>query len=229
MKKDTRTFWLILWIVTAIVWLPSISAAQEKVHPKLNPRELTASLVGHAHIDLSWLWLWEETVHQVAPETFWGTLRQMNRRPGLTFAQSQAALYEAMEIAYPELFQEIKQKVKEGTFIPVGGMWVEPDLNLPDGESLAHQLLYGKRYFLDKFGTEVKVGWNPDSFGHNAQLPQLLKKAGLDYYVFERCAPEKTTVFWWQGLDGSRVLAYVPPGWYLVNLKDGVKDLLLKT
>jgi len=70
MKKDTRTFWLILWIVTAIVWLPSISAAQEKVHPKLNPRELTASLVGHAHIDLSWLWLWEETVYQVAPETF---------------------------------------------------------------------------------------------------------------------------------------------------------------
>lgn len=229
MKKDSRKLWLILLAVTVIIWFSSISAAQEKAHPKLNPRDLTASLVGHAHIDLSWLWLWEETVNQVAPETFWGTLRQMNRRPGLTFAQSQGALYEAMEMSSPELFQEIKKKVKEGTFIPVGGMWVEPDLNLPDGESLAHQLLYGKRYFLEKFGTEVKVGWNPDSFGHNSQLPQLLKKAGLDYYVFERCAPEKTTAFWWQGLDGSKVLAYVPPGWYLVNLKDGVKDLLLRT
>jgi alpha-mannosidase len=229
MKKHGGSLWLVFLAIVTMVWLAPVSEAQEKPGQKINPRELTASLVGHAHIDLSWLWLWEETIHQVAPETFWGTLRQMDRMPGLTFAQSQAALYEAMETAYSELFQEIKKKVKEGTFIPVGGMWVEPDLNMPDGESLAHQLLYGKRYFLDKFGTEVKVGWNPDSFGHNWQLPQILKKAGLDYYVFERCAPEKATVFWWEGLDGSKVLAYVPPGWYLVNLKDGVKDLLLKT
>ncbi|RFT17148.1 MAG: Alpha-mannosidase [Candidatus Saccharicenans subterraneus] len=205
--------------------------AQEKKKepPKVNPRELTASLIGHAHIDLSWLWLWEESVHEVGPMTFWGTLRQMARLPGLTFAQSQAAIYEAMEQKYPDLFQEIKKKVKEGTWIPVGGMWVEPDLNMPDGESLARQLLYGKRYFLDKFGVDVRVGWNPDSFGHNWQLPQILKKAGLDYYVFERCAPGNTAAFWWEGQDGSRLLAYVPPGWYLVNLKNGVRDLLLKT
>ncbi|MGB9906488.1 MAG: alpha-mannosidase [Candidatus Saccharicenans sp.] len=202
---------------------------QNRELPKIKPRELTASLIGHAHIDLSWLWLWEETVHEVGPMTFWGTLRQMERLPGLTFAQSQAAIYEAMEQKYPELFQEIKKKVKEGTWIPVGGMWVEPDLNMPDGESLARQLLYGKRYFLDKFGVEVKVGWNPDAFGHNWQLPQILKKAGLDYYVFERCAPENTVAFWWEGQDGSKLLAYVPPGWYLVNLKNGVRDLLLKS
>lgn len=188
---------------------------------------MTASLIGHAHIDLSWLWLWEETVHEVAPQTFWNTLRQMERLPGLTFAQSQAALYEAIEKNYPHLFQEIKKKIKEGTWIPIGGMWVEPDLNMPDSESLARQLLYGKGYFLEKFGLDVKVGWNPDSFGHSFQLPQLLKKAGIDYYVFERCAPEKTPVFWWEGLDGSRVLAYVPPGWYLVDLKRGIKNILL--
>ncbi len=177
-------FILCFAFVFSIVILPAPSLKaqeQEKEPPKINPRELTASLIGHAHIDLSWLWLWEETVHEVGPMTFQGTLRQMNRLPGLTFAQSQAAIYEAMEQKYPDLFGEIKNKVREGTWIPVGGMWVEPDLNMPDGESLARQLLYGKRYFLDKFGIDVKVGWNPDSFGHSFQLPQLLKKAGLDY------------------------------------------------
>lgn len=223
-KRSAIICLLILSICAGFVF-----SQQEKEQPKINPRELTASLIGHAHIDLSWLWRWEETVHEVGPMTFWGTLRQMNRLPGLTFAQSQAAIYEAMEQKYPELFQEIKRKVEEGTWIPVGGMWVEPDLNMPDGESLARQLLYGKRYFLDKFGVEVKVGWNPDSFGHNWQLPQILKKAGLDYYVFERCAPENTLAFWWEGQDGSRLLAYVPPGWYLVDLKNGVRDLLLKS
>lgn len=191
-------------------------------------RDLTAHLIGHAHIDLSWLWLWEETVHDVAPQTFWGALRQMDRLSGLTFAQSQACLYEAMEEHFPELFRAIQRQVEAGAWIPVGGMWVEPDLNMPDGESLARQLLYGKRYFLDKFGIDVRVGWNPDSFGHSFQLPQILKKAGLDYYVFERCAPEEVPVFWWEGMDGSRILAYVPPGWYLVSLKEGLRNLLLE-
>ncbi|HEK85923.1 MAG TPA: alpha-mannosidase [Candidatus Aminicenantes bacterium] len=227
MKKQIKKSVIFIFLIL-VLGLGLLFSQQKNEQPKINPRELTASLIGHAHIDLSWLWRWEETVHEVGPMTFWGTLRQMNRLPGLTFAQSQAALYEAIEQKYPELFQEIRQKIKEGTWIPVGGMWVEPDLNMPDGESLAHQLLYGKRYFLDKFGFEVKVGWNPDSFGHSWQLPQILKKAGIDYYVFERCAPENTVVFWWEGEDGSRVLGYVPPGWYLVSLKDGVRDLLLK-
>ncbi len=156
----------------------------------------------------------------IATFTFKGTLAQMDKLPGLTFAQSQAAIYEAMEKDYPDLFQRIARKIKEGTWVPVGGMWVEPDLNMPDGESLARQLLYGKRYFLDKFGIDVKVGWNPDSFGHNWQLPQILRKAGIDSYVFGRCAPgpDPTHFFWWEGMDGSRVLGYVPPGWYNVDL-----------
>ena len=227
MRKIGKLF---LLVFSLFIFYSAASAQQTKenrpLHP--NPKDFTAHLIGHAHIDLAWLWLWEETVHDIATQTFRGTLAQMEKMPGLTFAQSQAAVYEAMEKSYPELFQKIREKVKEGTWIPVGGMWAEPDLNMPDGESLARQLLYGKRYFQEKFGVDVTVGWNPDSFGHNFQLPQILAKAGINYYVFERCAPENTPFFWWEGADGSKVLAYVPPGWYLVDLKNGLKDLLFE-
>ena len=194
---------------------------------KVRPRDYTARLVGHAHIDLSWLWRWEETVNDIAVQTFKGTLAQMERMKGLTFAQSQAGLYEAIERDYPALFASIREKIKEGTWIPVGGMWVEPDLNMPDGEALARQLLYGKRYFLDKFGVDVQIGWNPDSFGHNAQLPQIYNKAGIRYYVFGRCAPDNTPAFRWRGPDGSEVLCYVPQGWYNVGLDDGLRKIIL--
>jgi alpha-mannosidase len=192
------------------------------------PRQLTAHLIGHAHIDLSWLWRWEETVSDIARYTFQGTLAQMDKMPGLTFAQSQAAIYDAIEKDQPELFAAIARKIKDGTWVPVGGMWVEPDANMPDGEALARQLLYGKRYFLDKFGVDVKVGWNPDTFGHNWQMPQILRQAGIDSYVFGRCAPgpDPTHFFWWEGMDGSRVLGYVPAGWYNVSLQDGTRKIL---
>jgi alpha-mannosidase len=192
------------------------------------PRDLTAHLIGHAHIDLSWLWRWEETVADIARYTFEGTLAQMDKMPGLTFAQSQAAIYDAIEKDQPELFARIARKIKDGTWVPVGGMWVEPDANMPDGEALARQLLYGKRYFLDKFGVDVKVGWNPDTFGHNWQMPQILRRAGIDSYVFGRCAPgpDPTHFFWWEGMDGSRVLGYVPAGWYNVSLQDGTRKIL---
>ncbi len=208
--------------------ISSFSMALGEEQTKPNPRDFTAHLIGHAHIDLAWLWLWEETVHEIAVQTFKGTLAQMEKMPGLTFAQSQPAIYEAVEKLDPGLFKKIKEKIKEGTWIPVGGMWAEPDLNMPDGESLARQLLYGKKYFQEKFGLDVTVGWNPDSFGHSFQLPQILNKAGIKFYVFERCEPGVGPVFWWEGADGSRVLAYVPPGWYLVDLKNGVRDLLLE-
>jgi len=218
---------IFLALVLAAGATPAGQAAKPKAPPALqSPRAYTAHLVGHAHIDLSWLWRWEETVNDIAVQTFQGTLAQMAKLRGLTFAQSQPAVYEAIEKAYPALFEEIKARVRDGTWIPVGGMWCEPDLNMPDGEALARQLLYGKRYFLDRFGYDVTVGWNPDAFGHNWQLPQLLSKAGIRSYVFERCAPEKAPYFWWEGKDGSRVLGYVPPGWYLVDLKDGLSGVL---
>jgi alpha-mannosidase len=210
----------------AVLVLTVCVAAAGLLAQDIRPRDLTAWIVGHAHIDLSWLWRWEETVYDVAAQTFAGTLVQMAKAPGLTFAQSQAALYEAIEASNPDLFRAIREKVRAGTWIPVGGMWVEPDLNMPDGEALARQLLYGKRYFLDKFGVDVKVGWNPDSFGHSGQLPQILSRAGIAYYVFGRCAPDKTVAFTWKGKDGSTVLSYVPPGWYDVGLKNGVKEIV---
>jgi len=116
----------------------------------------------------------------------------------------------------------------ELSWLVVCGMCVEPDANMSDGEALARQLLYGKRYFLDKFGVDVKVGWNPDTFGHSWQMPQILRKAGIDSYVFGRCAPgpDPTHFFWWEGLDGSRVLGYVPAGWYNVSLQDGTRKIL---
>ncbi|MEN6312031.1 MAG: alpha-mannosidase, partial [Acidobacteriota bacterium] len=216
--------------LAAGLWLIGVAPAAQDAgrQPKTalqNPRGYTAHLVGHAHIDLSWLWRWEETVNDISFMTFKGTLAQMARMPGLTFAQSQPAVYEAVEKNFPALFEEIRGKVREGTWLPVGGMWAEPDLNMPDGEALARQLLYGKRYFLDKFGVDVTVGWNPDSFGHNWQLPQIFSKAGIRSYVFERCAPDKTPFFWWEGKDGSRVLAHVPQGWYNVSLRDGLNDV----
>ena len=227
MRRSPKT--ILSFALAAVLAAATAAAGQKESRPEaFKPRDFTARLIGHAHIDLAWLWRWEETVHEIAVHTFLGTLAQMDKFPGLTFAQSQAAVYEAMEKDYPELFRRMSEKVKEGTWVPVGGMWAEPDLNMPDGESFARQLLYGKRYFWEKFGVDVTVGWNPDGFGHNFQLPQILTKAGIKSYVFERCAPPNTPVFWWEGLDGSKLLAYVPPGWYLVDLKKGVRDLLFE-
>ena len=227
MRRSPKT--ILSFVLAAVMAAATAAADQKESRPEtFKPRNFTARLIGHAHIDLAWLWRWEETVHDIAIHTFMGTLAQMDKFPGLTFAQSQAAVYEAMEKDYPELFRRMSEKVKEGTWVPVGGMWAEPDLNMPDGESFARQLLYGKKYFREKFGVDVTVGWNPDGFGHNFQLPQILTKAGIKSYVFERCAPPNTPVFWWEGLDGSKLLAYVPPGWYLVDLKKGVRDLLFE-
>ena len=238
MKTRFLRSFVILAAVAALAAATPVGAAGQSAPGKkpaatpapapVSPRDLTVHLIGHAHIDLSWLWRWEETVADIAKYTFKGTLAQMDKMPGLTFAQSQAAIYEAIEKDQPELFAEITRKIKAGTWVPVGGMWVEPDANMPDGEALARQLLYGKRYFLDKFGIDVKVGWNPDTFGHSWQMPQILRKAGIDSYIFGRCAPgpDPTHFFWWEGMDGSRVLGYVPAGWYNVSLQDGTRKIL---
>jgi alpha-mannosidase len=120
-----------------------------------------------------------------------------------------------MEEKYPSLHRQIVDRVKEGRWEMVGGMWVEPDLNLPDGESLVRQLLIGKPYFKDKFGVDVRIGWNPDSFGYTWQLPQIYKKSGIDYFVTQKMVWNDTNqlllkIFWWQAPDGSRVLTYFP-------------------
>ncbi len=171
-------------------------------------------LTGNAHIDAAWLWPWTETV-EVVRQTFGTALQLMNEYPKYTFAQSAAQYDEWMEQKYPGAFQQIKDRVKEGRWEMVGGMWVEPDLNMPDGESQVRQLLVGKRYFQSRFGVDVRIGWNPDSFGYNWQLPQIYKRSGVDYFVTQKMTWNETNqlplkLFWWQSPDGSRVLTYFP-------------------
>jgi alpha-mannosidase len=171
-------------------------------------------LTGNAHIDAAWLWPWTETV-EVVRQTFGTALQLMNEYPKYTYTQSAAAYDEWMEQKYPSEFDQIKQRVKDGRWEMVGGMWVEPDLNMPDGESQVRQLLIGKQYFQSRFGVDVRIGWNPDSFGYNWQLPQIYKRSGVDYFVTQKMAWNDTNrlplkLFWWQAPDGSRVLAYFP-------------------
>jgi alpha-mannosidase len=177
-------------------------------------QETSVRLTGNSHIDAAWLWPWTETV-DVVRRTFSTALQLMDEYPQYTFTQSAAAYSEWMVQKYPSIYQEILSRVKQGRWELVGGMWVEPDLNMPDGESLVRQLLLGKRYFKDKFGVDVRIGWNPDSFGYNWQLPQIYKKSGIDYFVTQKMAWNDTNklpmkLFWWQSPDGSRVLTYFP-------------------
>jgi len=193
----------------------SLQLAQDKLHPLGEwIKQYQIRAVGNAHIDMAWLWPWTETV-EVVRNTFSTALQLMREYPGFVYAQSSARTYEWMEEKYPDLFKEIQQRVKEGRWEIVGGMWVEPDLNMPTGESLVRQLLIGKRYFQQKFGVDVRIGWNPDSFGYNWQLPQIYKRSGLDYFVTQKISWNDTTkfpykLFWWQSPDGSRILTYFP-------------------
>ena len=194
----------------------SLRQAQSKLQ-SLNPwlKQFTVRAVGNSHIDMAWLWPWTETV-EVVRNTFQSVLDLMREYPDLKFTMSSARTYEWMQEKYPALFEQIKQRVKEGRWEVVGGMWVEPDLNMPDGESLVRQILVGKRYFQKNFGADIKIGWNPDSFGYNWQLPQIYKKSGIDYFVTSKLlwATDYTKfpyrLFWWEAPDGSRLLTYFP-------------------
>jgi alpha-mannosidase len=171
-------------------------------------------LTGNAHIDAAWLWPWTETV-EVVRQTFGTALQLMDEYPKYTFTQSAAAYDEWLEQKYPPEFDQIRHRVKQDRWEMVGGMWVEPDLNMPDGESQVRQLLIGKRYFQSRFGVDVRIGWNPDTFGYNWQLPQIYKRSGVDYFVTQKMTWNETNqlplkLFWWQAPDGSRVLTYFP-------------------
>ena len=192
--------------------LTKARALLEPLRPYL--QQTSVRLTGNAHIDAAWLWPWTETV-DVVRRTFGTALQLMDEYPQYTYTQSAAAYSEWMVQKYPSVYQQILNRVKEGRWEMVGGMWVEPDLNMPDGESLVRQLLIGKRYFREKFGTDVRIGWNPDSFGYNWQLPQIYKRSGIDYFVTQKMAWNDSNqlpmkLFWWQSPDGSRVLTYFP-------------------
>jgi alpha-mannosidase len=169
---------------------------------------------GNSHIDAAWLWPWTETV-DVVRRTFGTALQLMDEYPDYTYTQSAAQYNEWLAEKYPEMNDEIKQRIKEGRWEVVGGMWIEPDLNMPNGESLVRQLLVGKRWYEKNYGVDVRIGWNPDSFGYNWQLPQIYKKSGVDYFVTQKMSWNDTNqlpfkLFWWESPDGSKVLTYFP-------------------
>jgi alpha-mannosidase len=174
----------------------------------------TLYMIGNAHLDPVWLWRWQEGF-QEAKATFRSALDRLREDPEFVFTSSSAAIYEWVEHNDPAMFAEIRARVAEGRWQIVGGWWIQPDCNLPGGESFARQGLYGQRYFLEKFGVLATVGYNVDSFGHHAMLPQILRLSGMEAYVMMRPEPYEKglpgRLFWWESDDGAAVLAFRIP------------------
>ncbi len=181
--------------------------------PVATPKR-TLHMIGNAHLDPVWLWPWQEG-YQEARATFWSVIHRMEEYPDFVFTCDQVVLLSWVEESDPELFARIRERVAEGRWQMVGGWWVEPDCNMPMGESFVRQGLYGQRYLREKLGVTATVGMNVDPFGHNAMLPQILRGQGMDSYCFLRPGPHETslrgTAFWWEAPDGSRVLGYRIP------------------
>ena len=197
----------------------TIQKCRDLLRPELEKRAndsaLTAWCVGHAHIDTAWLWPYEESIRKCA-RTFSAQVMLNDKYPEFIFGASQAQHYAMTKENYPKLYQRIKEKIRDRKWEVQGAMWVEADCNLSGGESLVRQVLHGKNYFMDEFGEDVRNLWLPDVFGYSAALPQILKKAGVDYFVTQKISwnqfnkfPHHT--FFWQGIDGSSVLTHFPP------------------
>jgi alpha-mannosidase len=198
---------------------PDVAGARAVLAPALRtPAPSTGHRIvasGHAHIDTAWLWPMRETVRKCI-RTFASAVRLMDEYPEYRFACSQAQQYAWIERDEPDLFQRIDVKVHGGQWIPVGGMWVEADMNLPSGESLARQIVHGQRYFESRFGRRCSEVWIPDVFGYPASMPQLYAAGGMRRFVTQKLSWNTTNrfphhTFWWEGLDGTRVLTHFPP------------------
>jgi alpha-mannosidase len=173
------------------------------------------SAIGHAHLDTAWLWPIAES-YRKAVRTFSSQTAYMERYPEFRFACSQAQHYDWIKHRNPDLYDRIRRQVDAGRWVPVGGSWIEPDCNLPDGESLVRQFLHGQRFFEREFGRRCGEFWNPDAFGFNGQLPQILRGAGITRFLTQKLSwnrfnPPPHHTFTWQGVDGSEVLAHFPP------------------
>ncbi|GFR42445.1 hypothetical protein Agub_g3352 [Astrephomene gubernaculifera] len=193
-------------------------------------QRLQVHAVGHCHIDTAWLWPFSETRRKTA-RSWSAQLRLTERFPWHVFTASSAQQYEWLQADYPGLFEEVRQAAGRGSFVPVGGSWVEMDTNLPGGESLVRQFLYGQRYFAAHFGALCDVFWLPDTFGYCGQLPQIARGAGIRYFLTQKLSwnnintfPHST--FLWEGLDGSQLLTHFPPA-NTYNAQADAHDLLL--
>lgn len=179
-------------------------------------------LIGNAHIDPVWLWRWQEGFSEILA-TFRSALDRMNDFSDFIFTSACAVYYEWVEKTDPDMFAEIQKRVAEGRWQIVGGWFLQPDCNLPSGESFARHALFSQRYFKEKFGVTAKTGYNVDSFGHNANLPQILRLSGMENYVFMRPSPNENPslydLFEWESADGSRVRAFRIPEPYCITLR----------
>ncbi|MHC6228334.1 alpha-mannosidase [Arthrobacter sp. MMS24-T111] len=170
---------------------------------------------GHAHIDSAWLWPVRETIRKCA-RTFSNVVALMDENPDFVFSCSSAQQLAWIKEYYPELFGRIREKVRAGQFVPVGGMWVESDTNMPGGEAMARQFVEGKGFFLSEFGIECREAWLPDSFGYSAALPQIVKAAGSRWFLTQKISWNQTNrmphhTFNWEGIDGTRLFTHFPP------------------
>jgi alpha-mannosidase len=196
------------WPEAAAILAPLLAASNgSHVH------ELAA--IGHAHLDTAWLWPLAETWRK-AQRTFTTQLALMRDYPEHRFACSSAQHYAWVKDRDPELYQQIRARVRDGQWVPVGGTWIEPDCNLPSGESLVRQFLHGQRFFESELGRRAREFWNPDVFGYNNQLPQIVRGAGMTRFLTQKLSWNRFThppfhTFAWEGLDGSRVLTHFPP------------------
>ncbi len=175
--------------------------------------DVIATCIGHTHIDVAWWWTVAQ-VREKSARSFATVLKLMEEYPNYKFMSSQPVLYTFVKERYPELFERIRERVKEGRWEPEGSTWVEPDTNLTSGESLVRQFMHGKRFFRDEFGVDNKILWLPDVFGYSGALPQIIKKSGCDYFMTTKlawndtnCIPNDTFV--WRGIDGSEVLSHL--------------------
>ncbi|MBE5781815.1 MAG: alpha-mannosidase [Clostridiales bacterium] len=189
-------------------------------------------MIGNAHLDPVWLWQWQEGYQEVKA-TFQSALDRLDETSDFVFTCACAGYYEWIEENDPAMFEQIKARVKEGRWAVVGGMWIQPDMNVPSGESLARQLLYSQRYFKEKLGITVNTGYNVDTFGHNAMTPQLLQKAGIENYVWMRPSiqenpdiPQGPMI--WEAPDGSHVTAFRIAGGYgcIKNIQNRIDEHL---
>ncbi len=188
----------------------AIDYLEEEFYEKVcGKSDLTVDLIGHTHIDIAWLWTYAQT-EEKAQRSFATVLNLMKQYPDYNFTSSQAVLYHFVKKNSPELYEQIKERVKEGRWEVEGAMWVEPDMNLSSGESIIRQILFGKRFFKDEFGIDSKILWLPDTFGYSAALPQILKKCGVDKFVTSKISwNDENTIphdtFMWQGIDGTEI------------------------
>ena len=172
----------------------------------------TVTAIGHSHIDMGWLWRYSAT-REKASRTFSTVLNLMRQFPEYRYLHTSPQLYQFVKRDYPEIYAQIKEKVKEGQWEVTGGMWVESDTNLPNGESLIRQFIYGKRFIKEEFGLDSKLVWLPDVFGYSGALPQIMKKSDMDYFMTTKISWNQYNhfpydTFLWKGIDGSEVFTH---------------------